>query len=37
MIQLYAAPTPNGWGASVTLEEIGMPYKTQAITNGDPA
>ena len=36
MIQLYAAPTPNGWRASVTLEEIGMSYETHAITNGDP-
>ena len=26
MIELYTAPTPNGWKASVTLEELGIPY-----------
>lgn len=30
MIELYTAPTPNGWKASVTLEELGLPY--EAIT-----
>ncbi len=27
MIQLYTASTPNGWKASVTLEEMGLPYE----------
>lgn len=27
MIELYTAPTPNGWKASVTLEEMGLPYE----------
>jgi GSH-dependent disulfide-bond oxidoreductase len=27
MIDLYTASTPNGWKASVLLEEIGMPYR----------
>jgi glutathione S-transferase len=31
MIDLYTAPTPNGWKASVTLEELGLPYETHAI------
>ncbi|MAE93416.1 MAG: glutathione S-transferase [Deltaproteobacteria bacterium] len=31
MIDLYTAPTPNGWKASVTLEELGLPYKVHAI------
>ena len=31
MIELYTASTPNGWKASVTLEELGMPYKVHAI------
>lgn len=26
MIELYTASTPNGWKASVTLEELGLPY-----------
>jgi len=31
MIDLYTAATPNGWKASVTLEEMGLDYKTNAI------
>jgi len=31
MIDLYTSPTPNGWKASVTLEELGTPYTVQAI------
>ena len=31
MIQLYTAATPNGWKASVTLEELGLPYEVHAI------
>jgi glutathione S-transferase len=31
MIDLYTAPTPNGWKASVTLEELALPYRTHAI------
>ena len=31
MIDLYTAPTPNGWKASVTLEELGLPYEVHAI------
>lgn len=34
MIELYTASTPNGWKASVTLEEIGMPYNVHAIDLG---
>jgi len=31
MISLYTAPTPNGWKASVALEELGLPYQVHAI------
>lgn len=31
MIDLYTAPTPNGHKASVTLEELELPYKAIAI------
>ena len=34
MIDLYTASTPNGWKASITLEELGIPYKVQAIELG---
>lgn len=31
MIDLYTASTPNGWKASITLEELGMPYEVHPI------
>ncbi|KAF0809917.1 Glutathione S-transferase domain protein [Alcanivorax sp. S71-1-4] len=31
MIDLYTAATPNGWKASVTLEEMGLPYNVVAL------
>jgi glutathione S-transferase/GST-like protein len=31
MIDLYTAATPNGWKASITLEELGLPYKVHLI------
>jgi GSH-dependent disulfide-bond oxidoreductase len=32
MIDLYTASTPNGWKASVTLEELELPYEVHAIS-----
>ena len=34
MIDLYTASTPNGWKASVTLEELEIPYETHPIDLG---
>lgn len=31
MIHLYTAPTPNGWKASVCLEELGLPYQVHPV------
>ena len=31
MIELFTAATPNGWKASITLEELGLPYKVRHI------
>jgi len=31
LIDLYTAATPNGWKASVTLEELGLPYSVHPI------
>lgn len=31
MITLYTSPTPNGWKASIALEELGLPYEVRAI------
>jgi GST-like protein len=30
-ITLYTAPTPNGWKASITLEEAAIPYRVHGI------
>jgi glutathione S-transferase len=37
MIDLYTAATPNGWKASITLEELELPYSVHAIdlSSGD--
>jgi len=37
MIDLYTAATPNGWKASITLEELELPYNVHAIdlSSGD--
>lgn len=34
MIDLYTSPTPNGWKASITLEELEIPYTVHAIDLG---
>ena len=35
MIELYTSSTPNGWKASVTLEELEVPYNVNAINLGE--
>ncbi len=34
MIELYYWPTPNGWKASIALEEMGLPYNLNQIDIG---
>jgi GSH-dependent disulfide-bond oxidoreductase len=34
MIELLTAPTPNGWKASIALEELGLPYTVRPISLG---
>ncbi len=34
MIDLYFWPTPNGWKASIILEELGLPYQTHLVNIG---
>ncbi len=35
MIELYTAPTPNGWKVSIALEELGLPYQLHALSLGE--
>ncbi|MBW2314032.1 MAG: glutathione S-transferase N-terminal domain-containing protein [Deltaproteobacteria bacterium] len=35
MIELLTAPTPNGWKASIMLEEVGLPYEVRPINLGE--
>ena len=35
MIDLYTSTTPNGWKASITLEELGLPYEVHYLRLGD--
>ena len=34
MIDLYTAPTPNGFKASIALEELGLAYEVHALDLG---
>ena len=33
-IELYYWPTPNGWKASIMLEECGLPYTVHPVNIG---
>ena len=35
MLELYTASTPNGWKASVALEELGLEYTVHEISLAD--
>lgn len=35
MIDLYTSATPNGWKASIMLEELGLPYTLHALKLGE--
>ncbi|MCB1485069.1 MAG: glutathione S-transferase N-terminal domain-containing protein [Hyphomicrobiaceae bacterium] len=35
MIDLYTSTTPNGWKASITLEELALPYETRYVRLGE--
>ena len=31
MLDLYTAPTPNGWKVSMALEEMGLDYELKLV------
>lgn len=35
MIDLYTAPTPNGYKVSIALEELGLPYEVHVVNLGE--
>lgn len=35
MIDLYSAATPNGWKASIALEEMELPYRLHSLNLGE--
>ena len=36
MIELYTSPTPNGWKASIALEELELPYTVHGDRAAEP-
>ena len=34
MIELFTAPTPNGWKVNIMLAECGLPYEVRTIDLG---